>query len=393
MHECGYVSTPVCTCLHLRHVSTPCARQCWNILDFVVVLWMLSAYDAEDGHSTSLNVYALRFFRILRPLLQNPFFEDFQTALNALLRLWTVVFLMLATLTSILFAMSVSTVWAFRGRIHYCNDATVRDELNCFRVFLNSGGFPQPRVWDAPTDSFDSVEDALLACFRALNRSGWRLVVEEAMFAADDNEMRPEHRVEANALPFIVVEMLCNLMLFQAMMAIMINAINVTRGLALLTSPQIVFESTVSTIQNARREFVRYVQAEGIEWLQMLVQHPYFEGVTTMVIFINILVLLLDSYSLGEAEQAGLGVANQLFVYFYVLEQGLKMAAFSWAYFVPKINGSRRVSYSNAFDFIVTLCSFLEITVLRGQVCDMCCSITGERRVCKGQKPLAIPRP
>jgi hypothetical protein len=43
------------------------------------------------------------------------------------------------------------------------------------------------------------------------------------MFAADDNEMRPEHRVEANALPFIVVEMLCNLMLFQTMMAIMIK--------------------------------------------------------------------------------------------------------------------------------------------------------------------------
>ena len=364
----------------LRH----CAWQGWNILDLVVVLWMLS-------DSTTLNVYALRFFRILRPLLENTLFEDFQTALNALLRLRTVVFLIFAALVSIIFAMSVSTVWAFRGRIHYCNDPTVRDQLNCFRVFLHSDGFPQPRVWDAPTDSFDSVQDALLACFRSLNRSGWRFVVEEVMFAADDNEMRPEHRVEAHALPFIVVEILCNLLLFQAMMAIMINAINVTSGYALLTSPQIVFESTVSTIQNARREFVRYVQAEGIECLQMLVQHPYFEGVTTMVIFINIVVLIFDSFSLGEAEQAGLGVANQLFVYFYVWEQGLKMAAFSWAYFVPKINGSRRVSYTNVFDFIVTLGSFLEITVLRGQVCDMLCSLRGKRESARVRRHSASP--
>jgi len=343
-------------------------RSGWNVFDFVVVLWMLAAFNGENGHKGSLNVYALRFFRIIRPLLKNPAFESFQISLNALLHMWTVIFLILAALTSILFAVSVCALWTFRGRIHFCNDTTVRGEFKCHGILFRSEGFLQPRVWDAPVDSFDTVADALLACFRALNRSGWRSVVEEVMFATDDNHVRSEHRVEANALPFIVVELVCNLMLFQAMQAIMINAIDVTRGHALLTTRQISFQSTVATIENARQEFVRYVQTEGIEWLQVYVLHPYFEGFTALVIMINILVLLLDSYKLGEAGQVALSAANQLFVYFYVLEQGLKMVAFSWAYFVPKINGTRWVSYVNVFDFVVTIASLLEITVLQGEV-------------------------
>ena len=55
-------------------------------------------------------------------------------------------------------------------------------------------------------------------------------MVEEVMHASDEDQQRQSYRSEANALPFLAIELSCNLILFQAMMSIMINAIDVTRG-------------------------------------------------------------------------------------------------------------------------------------------------------------------
>lgn len=59
-----------------------------------------------------------------------------------------------------------------------------------------------------------------------------------------------------------------------------------------MTSSQKVFESSVFLVDRAKHEFVRFVQKEGIEWLQEVVLHNYFEAITTCVIMINIIVLL-----------------------------------------------------------------------------------------------------
>ena len=76
----------------------------------------------------------------------------------------------------------------------------------------------------------------------------------------------------------------------------MINGIDVTRGYALLTAPQKVFESSLFMIESAQHNFVHYVQKEGVLWLQEVVLHKYVDGVTMCVIFVNIVVLLLESY-------------------------------------------------------------------------------------------------
>lgn len=62
-----------------------------------------------------------------------------------------------------------------------------------------------------------------------------------------------------------------------------------------MTSSQKAFESSVFLIDRAKCEFVKFVQKEGIEWLQEVVLHAYFEAMTTTVIIINIIVLLFGS--------------------------------------------------------------------------------------------------
>ena len=121
-------------------------------------------------------------------------------------------------------------MWAFRGRIHTCNDTDLEGKWNCLAVFEQKDGFLLPRSWASPQDSFDSFAEAFLACYRTLNRSGWLEVVEEVMHLRDGNQPRQSFRSEANALPFLAIEFSCNLILFQTMMSIMINAIDVTRG-------------------------------------------------------------------------------------------------------------------------------------------------------------------
>lgn len=65
-----------------------------------------------------------------------------------------------------------------------------------------------------------------------------------------------------------------------------------------MTSAQKTFESSVFLIVRAKHEFVKFVQQEGIQWLQEVVLHNYFEAMTTIVILINIIVLLFGSLHL-----------------------------------------------------------------------------------------------
>ena len=338
-------------------------RSGWNILDFVAAAWMVFAYLQDEE---SLNVYALRFFRLLRPLLHMHRFREFQAAVRALFRSWTVLVLIFAMQFTCIFAISVSCVWAFRGTIHVCSDSGVPLGRDCVSTHREENGILLQRVWDPTVDSFDTIADSLLACYRTLNRSGWLAVVEEVMFSTNEHDPRPEDRIEANSLPFLAIDLVCNVILFQTVMAIMINAIDVSRGHALLTDPQRVFGSSVSLINRIKNEFVLDVQKEGIPWLQEIVLHRISENFTTLVIVVNIVVLLFESYSAPPAQRKFLQRSNTIFVYFYAFEQVVKMTAFSWAYFLPKISGVRRVSWSNVFDFVVSSLSLLEITALGG---------------------------
>ena len=157
------------------------------------------------------------------------------------------------------------------------------------------------------------------------------------------------------------MEIACNIMLSQVVLAIMINAIDVGRGQALLTGTQKMFQASVFHIVRAKQDFVRHEQNGGVIWLQQIVSHRYFEVVTMSVIILNVIVLLLESPDAPLSHQAVLHIVEQVFVCFYVVEQVIKITAFSWAYFVPKINGSRVVSLTNTFDFVVSLISFLQI--------------------------------
>ena len=338
-------------------------RSGWNILDFVAAAWMVSAYLQDEE---SPNVYALRFFRLLRPLLHMHRFQEFQAAVRALFRSWTVLVLIFAMQFTSIFAIGVSCVWAFRGTIHVCSDSGVPLGRDCVSTHREENGILLQRVWDPTVDSFDTIADSLLACYRTLNRSGWLAVVEEAMFATNEHDPRPEDRIEANSLPFLAIDLVCNVILFQTVMAIMINAIDVSRGHALLTDSQRVFGSSVSLINRIKDEFVLNVQKEGIPWLQEIVLHRIFENFTTLIIVVNIVVLLFESYSAPPAQRKFLQRSNTIFVYFYAFEQVFKMTAFSGAYFLPKINGVRRVSWSNVFDFVVSSLSLLEITAFSG---------------------------
>jgi hypothetical protein len=90
-------------------------------------------------------------------------------------------------------------------------------------------------------------------------------VVENAMHAMDENSIPPENRSEENALPFMILDFVCNSILFQASTAIMIHAIGVTSGRVLLTAHQKAHATCVGLILKAQKDFVKHKQNEGIE--------------------------------------------------------------------------------------------------------------------------------
>jgi hypothetical protein len=334
-------------------------RSKWNIFDFFVVTWTLAF--ALAGDQNSLNTFALRALRIWPLLKRQPRFQAFQISVRALLRSMPFVLCILFTQLAFIFTSSVICLWAFRGRIFRCTDDAALRHYDCHGTFRAANGFLLPRVYHIPHNSFDTLAAAINSCYRSLNRSGWQSVVENAMHAMDENSIPPENRSEENALPFMILDFVCNSILFQASTAIMIHAIGVTSGRVLLTAHQKAHATCVGLILKAQKDFVKHKQNEGIEWLQNLVKHRNFERLTTLVILTNIMVLLVESYNTPEWQRKVLQVLNQLFVYYYAAEQVVKVAAFSWAHFFPKINGKRRVSFSHLFDFLVSLVSLIEV--------------------------------
>ena len=57
----------------LWHEPDAYFRSGWNIFDCIVTVWMSIAFSLDGGDT--LNVYALRFFRVLRPLMQMQRFQ------------------------------------------------------------------------------------------------------------------------------------------------------------------------------------------------------------------------------------------------------------------------------------------------------------------------------
>jgi hypothetical protein len=117
--------------------------------------------------------------------------------------------------------------------------------INTNIIDTKESWFLVPLVWDAPEVArFDNLASALLTMYRALNNNNTPHIADALMWAphseADDPSAEP--KVEF-ALP-LTAFLLLNLVLVQVFTVVLINALEVTRGRAFMTSPQRTLEAT-----------------------------------------------------------------------------------------------------------------------------------------------------
>jgi hypothetical protein len=236
------------------------------------VIFMLLGL-ATDAVS-DFNVPALRVIRIMRPVMSISRFRGLQVALMSLkAALPTIICVMFLQFT-LLFAMSIVNLHAFHDRIWLCShDEGVRSKRACVNVhFLPETGLLVPRVFTTPLggDSFNDMGAAVLAAYRCLNRTGFARILEAVLYATPIGDtVVPPHRNHVNALPFILLEVVGNMAVYQTLNAIMVNSIGVTKRRAYLTGPQRCWDATITAVQASRREFVREQQNVGIRQLQV----------------------------------------------------------------------------------------------------------------------------
>lgn len=343
----------------------------WHQFDALIAIAMILALVVPSIHEALSRVYVFRVIRLLRPLMSISRFSGLRTASMAVVNSFMVIFALLSVTAFFLCAWSIASLYAFTGKLDRCvGNLKVIDlsKLHCSHFTAGQDDIIRPLVWGPPEwENFDHFRMAFLTMFRALNSNGWTRVVQQVLAAGHiESKMSGFNRrhAEENAIPFLILQVLGNLIILQCIMAIMINAIDVSRRRAFLTRAQRALNATKTMAMQARNSFVKEPAPGGIKRLQRIIHHDLFENFATVMIMLNVLVLLTEHHDASEDHIYFKEFSNLCFIIWYTVEQVLKMLALSTSYIIPIRYGQRTIAWMNIFDLTVTLCAILEVSGL-----------------------------
>jgi hypothetical protein len=126
---------------------------------------------------------------------------------------------------------AIGCIWHFSGEFGHCSTSiSLRDKSLC-------GGFsmtdaervphaPQilvPTIWVIPSYNFDTFQNGLMAMYRVVNRNGWGFLVVSCTWAAPEGSP-PKNKEMQKSLPILAFQIIAEMMLSQAFVAILINS-------------------------------------------------------------------------------------------------------------------------------------------------------------------------
>ena len=343
-------------------------RSGWHQLDALLAIGMVLAHTVHDALS---RVFVFRTIRLLRPLMAISRFSGLRTASVAVFNSSLVIFSLLSMSGIFLCGWSIASLYAFTGKLDNCvgnSKLMTLSKLDCSHFIAGQDGVIRPLVWGPPEwEHFDEFRMAFLTMFRALNSNGWTRVVQQVLAAGHtDSKLSgiDRRQAEENALPFLFLQILVHLIILQCIVAILINAIDVSRRRAFLTRAQRALKATKTLAMQTRDSFVKDPAPGGIKRLQRIIYHNLFERFATIMIMLNTGVLLTEYHGASPGHSLFKEIANFCFIIWYTVEQGLKLLALSTSFFVPTRHGQRSIAWINIFDLTVTLCAVMEVSGL-----------------------------
>ncbi|XP_071784403.1 voltage-dependent L-type calcium channel subunit alpha-1D-like isoform X3 [Asterias amurensis] len=180
-------------------------RNAWNFLDFIIVLigimsTILSADALSGGHGTSLDVKALRAFRVLRPLRLVSGVPSLQVVLNSIVRAMVPLLHIALLVIFVILIYAVIGLELFIGKLH----STCWVDIDGGREFAQESPNPCGKrgfncselgrgaycdeYWEGPNagiTNFDNIGLAMLTVFQCITMEGWTDVLYDVNYAIE----------------------------------------------------------------------------------------------------------------------------------------------------------------------------------------------------------------
>ncbi|XP_065066624.1 voltage-dependent L-type calcium channel subunit alpha-1D-like isoform X2 [Rhopilema esculentum] len=161
-------------------------RNCWNILDFSIVVIGFASIIFEEYLKSGFDVKALRAFRVLRPLRLVSGVPSLQVVLNSIIKAMMPLFHIALLVVFVIIIYAIIGVELFMGKLHQtCYNNTTNELYSAEpRPCSNSTNFGRQcppgtvcrSTWEGPNygiTSFDNVGLAALTVFQCITLEGW----------------------------------------------------------------------------------------------------------------------------------------------------------------------------------------------------------------------------
>ncbi|XP_067349069.1 sodium channel protein type 4 subunit alpha B-like isoform X2 [Channa argus] len=318
----------------------------WCRLDFIILAVSLMAITAGMLGYTELGAgLTLKTLRTLRPLRALSRFQGPRVVLMALAG-------SLRSLGKVLLAILV--VWLFfnilgvkmlAGKFSHCYNETswepfYQHEVNNMTDCLSLAG----ARWKNSYINFDSVALAYLALLQVATFKGWLDIMYKAV---DSREVEDQPVYETNPfmyLYFISFIFLCCFFTFNIFIRVFIDALDRQKHKfggkhVFMTKDQQKFSRAVKNLfSKPPLKPIPRSQNQCQAWLFGLVTHSFFEVFMVVLICLNMVALMVETYDQGQLKEIILYWIHFVFIIIFFIEFLLKIIALRKHYFTSAWN-------------------------------------------------------
>ena len=324
-------------------------RESWNQLDFFIVV--ASIFDlAFEG----VNIPAIRILRLLRTLRPLRFIShnsDMQLIVTALLESVGHIINVVVVVLMVWLMFAILAVNLFGGKLYYC-DVNTYEVSNAQECRLANG------KWGPYDANFDSVPDAMLTLFIVSTLEGW----PDIMYQTVDGrcvECGPEIDASPLAAYFFVIFIFIGSFFFLNFFVgvIFLNyeeAQRLEKESWFMTKKELEWVDVMKMIVKAKPdlETTNEPMNKYLKKLHAVVVSKSFEIFIMICIVLNMVQMGLTYEGEPADYTLSLLIINYIFTGIFIIECILKLLAFGLTYFQ---------SSWNVFDFIVVICSIIDI--------------------------------
>ena len=338
--------------------KTPYHKDPWHVADVLALfgMWWTAVHPDIPSNRGLSN---LRFFHLIRVMRALAVIPDIELAYERLEAVKLDVLYAFFLIFCLIIAFATLAMPTFGGLFSACNDEVV-DRIECSGLSYKIAGnlenefyILHTRVWEAPTENFDSVTQSLGTSFALFLNTGWGPVIHRAMSITSAGIQPLQYGSGVMGLAFVAYQVLA-MILRQLLVVMTISSLKMSSGSGLQTDDQKTWSATLRMCESkcAAYRSKGSTRGKGLSAAIALKRQPTFRILVEITIVVNIVTMLFVSYGASRTREDIMQYINFACLLVYLVEMLTILLAELHLYFL---------SAWNVFDMVINIITMLDL--------------------------------